>query len=60
MVPTQLYKAVYNPVRREAGTYLVDNVAGARSVMISIAELEKIIGISLFPSVSTRIKANAM
>ena len=60
MVPTQLYKAVYDPVRREAGAYLVDNAAGARPVMISIAELEKITGISLFPSVSARIKARAM
>jgi len=28
--------------------------------MISIAELEKITGISLFPAVSARIKARAM
>jgi len=60
MVPTQLYKAVYDPDRREAGAYLVDNAAGARPVMISIAELEKITGISLFPSVSARIKARGM
>jgi len=60
MVPTQLYKAVYDPVRREAGAYLVDNAAGAQPVMISIAELEKITGISLFPAVSARIKARAM
>jgi len=60
MVPTQLYKAVYDPVRREAGAYLVDNAAGAQPVMISIAELEKITGISLFPAVSAGIKARAM
>lgn len=60
MVPTQLYKAVYDPARQEAGAYLVDNAAGARPVTISIAELEKITGISLFPAASAQVKAKAM
>jgi endonuclease G len=60
MVPTQLYKAVYDPARQEAGAYLVDNAAGARPVTISISELEKITGISLFPAVSDLTKASAM
>jgi endonuclease G, mitochondrial len=57
MVPTQLYKAVYDPARQEAGAYLVDNTAGARPVTISIAELEKITSISLFPAASAQVKA---
>jgi endonuclease G len=60
MVPTQIYKAIYDPARQEAGAYLVDNAAGARPVRVSIADLEKITGISLFPGVSDRAKANAM
>jgi endonuclease G, mitochondrial len=38
----------------------VDNAADAQPVTISIAELEKITGISLFPAVSDRIKTRAM
>ena len=60
MVPTQLYKAVYDPARQEAGAYLVDNAPGAKPVRVSLAELEKITGISLFPAVSDRAKASAM
>jgi endonuclease G, mitochondrial len=60
MVPTQLYKAVFDPARQEAGAYLVDNTAGAQPLMISIAELEKVTGISLFPAVSDRVKTRAM
>jgi endonuclease G, mitochondrial len=60
MVPTQLYKAVYDPARQEAGAYLVDNAVGAQPVTISITELEKITGISLFPAVSDRVKVRVM
>jgi endonuclease G len=60
MVPTQLYKAIYDPARQEAGAYLVDNAPGAKPVRVSIVDLEKITGISLFPAVSDQAKANAM
>jgi len=60
MVPTRLYKAVYDPKEQEAGAYLVDNTAEAQPVKLSITELEKIAGISLFPSVSEKVKAKAM
>lgn len=60
MVPTQLYKAIYDPRRQEAGAYLIDNSADARSQKISIAELEKIAGISIFPAVSEQVKNRGM
>lgn len=60
MVPTQMFKAVYDPQRQEAGAYLLDNTADAQPHKISVAELEKIAGISIFPSVSTNIKARQM
>lgn len=49
MVPTQMFKAVYDPSRREAGAYLVDNAAGAQAKMVNMAELEDITGIEIFP-----------
>jgi endonuclease G len=60
LVPTSLYKAVYDPRRREAGAYLVENAAGAQPRKISIAELEKVAGISTFPAVSDRVKSRVM
>lgn len=60
MVPTQMFKAIYDPRRKEAGVYLVDNVEGAQAQVITISELEKLNGISVFPSVSIHIKAKGM
>jgi endonuclease G len=60
LVPTLLFKAIYDPRRREAGAYLVVNAAGARPQKISIAELEKVAGISTFPSLSDRVKSRVM
>ena len=60
MVPTQLFKAIYDPKKRQAGAYLLDNVEGATSQRISIAELEKKTGISIFPSVGQKVKVTVM
>jgi endonuclease G len=60
MVPTQLYKAIYDPKRQEAGAYLIDNAEVAQPQKISISELEQLAGISIFPSVSERVKSRAM
>ena len=60
MVPTQLFKAVYDPRRREGGAYLIDNAENARARVISIAELEKIAGIDIAPSISEQIKSRGM
>lgn len=60
MVPTQLFKAIYDPKRHEAGAYLVDNATDAKTQKISIAELEKIAGINIFPTVNDQIKNNGM
>lgn len=60
MVPTQTFKAVYNPNRNEAGAYLVDNAVGATVQTISIAELERLSGISVFPSISSQVKDSGM
>jgi endonuclease G, mitochondrial len=60
MVPTQMFKAIYDPSRNESGAYLVDNSEGAQVQIISISELEKLSGISVFPSISTQINNNGM
>ncbi|MDD2540643.1 MAG: DNA/RNA non-specific endonuclease [Desulfuromonadaceae bacterium] len=60
LVPTQLFKAIYDPHRQEAGAYLVDNAEGAQVQIISIQQLESLSGISLFPSISDQVKKAGM
>jgi endonuclease G len=60
MVPTKLFKAIYDPQRQEAGAYLIDNAADAQPQKISIAELETLTGISIFPSVGDSVKSRLM
>lgn len=60
MVPTKMFKAIYDPQRKEAGAYLIDNTADAQPEKISITELEKITGISIFPSVDENVKPRLM
>jgi len=60
MVPTQLFKAVYDPQRKQAGAYLIDNTADAQPQTISIAELEKQTGINIFPAMNDEVKNRGM
>lgn len=60
MMPTKLFKALYDPQRQESGAYLIDNTADAQPEKISVADLEKITGISLFPAVSDATKSRLM
>ena len=58
-VPTHVFKAVYDPVQKEAAAWIAPNVEGNDYQVVSIAELEKRIHINLFPSVAADIKARA-
>lgn len=60
MVPTQVFKAIYDPRRNEAGAYLVGNEEGTQAQIISIAELERVSGINVFPSIKNQTKNAGM
>lgn len=60
MVPTKIFKAVYDPGRQEAGAYLLENSPDARIRTVTITELEQTTGISVFPELSGRIKSRLM
>ena len=60
MVPSQLFKAIYDPKKQQSGAFLIDNEANATPQQISITELEKITGINIFPSVSANVKSKVM
>ena len=55
-VPSHLYKAVYDPARREGGAYIAPNRAGDAYEIVSLAELERRSGIRLFPTLSDAVK----
>jgi endonuclease G len=59
-VPSAVFKAIYDPRRRQAGAYIADNAAGAGYRVVSIAQLRAMIGIDVFPSLPASIKARPM
>lgn len=60
LVPTGLFKAVYDPKRRAAGAYVVPNEEGQDWRAVSIAELERESGIDVFPALPPLVKETAM
>lgn len=55
MVPTHIYKLVYDPRTDAAGVYLVENKPRARHREITVSELEALAGISFLPTKSPKI-----
>ncbi len=60
MVPTHMYKAVYSPRQRRAGAYFVANDGTQTYSAMSVAQLEKRIGINVLPGLPQDIKEVAM
>lgn len=60
LIPTKLYKAIYDPSSGQAGAYIVDNANGDNYQVISIAQLEQLSGIKPFPKLSVSAKQNTM
>lgn len=57
LIPTSVYKAIYNPAKNVAGAYVARNAPGDTYETLSIAELEARIKINVFPSLSPEVKA---
>ncbi|MBZ2209693.1 DNA/RNA non-specific endonuclease [Massilia soli] len=57
LVPSHLYKVVWSPRQKAGGAWLIENAPTTHYRTISIAQLEKIVGIDLMPSLSAREKA---
>lgn len=60
LVPTKIYKAIFDPSTGQGAAYLVDNSQGADYEVVSIAKIEEITGIRLFPKMSVTSKQTAM
>lgn len=59
-VPVAMYKAIYDPRRRQAGAYVADNASPSSYRVVSIVQLRQLIGFDVFPSLPERVKARAM
>lgn len=56
MVPTNIFKLVYDPRTKEASAYLVKNEAGSDYQIISVAQLESLAGITFLPDMDSQRK----
>ncbi|WP_318258817.1 DNA/RNA non-specific endonuclease [Geobacter anodireducens] len=60
LVPTHLYKVVWDARRGEGGAYLVENTVDARAQMVPIAQVEQLAGFNIFPAIRGEKKERLM
>ncbi|MGY3582322.1 endonuclease G [Bradyrhizobium sp. USDA 4341] len=60
LVPSAIFKAIYDPVTGRAGVYLSANDESGSWRTISVAELNKMSGIDAFPALGREARAEAM
>lgn len=60
LVPSKIYKAIYAPSSNQGAAYLVDNAPGNNYQVISIAQIEQLSNIKLFPKMSATSKQSPM
>jgi len=60
LIPTYVYKAIYDPRQNQAAAYFAVNTPGNRYAVVSIAEVEQLAGISLFPALANEVKQTPM
>ncbi|MES3025851.1 MAG: DNA/RNA non-specific endonuclease [Pseudomonadota bacterium] len=56
LVPSHLYKVVYSPKQGKGAAYFVENNAQAQLQTMTVAELERLIGINLLPALTLNEK----
>ncbi|HYD78719.1 MAG TPA: DNA/RNA non-specific endonuclease [Paucimonas sp.] len=60
LVPTSVFKAIYDPARRQAAAYVTPNAEGMEYWTMSIAELEEFARIDPFPRLPAEIRETKM
>lgn len=56
LVPTHLFKVVYRPRTNQAAAYFLKNEATKEYTVISVAQLERTVGIDLLPGLPQKVK----
>jgi len=60
MVPSRIFKAVFDPAQHAAGVYLTDNAPGSEWQVVSLTELKNLAGFDVFPTLEPAVKDHAM
>jgi len=60
LVPTHLYKLVWDPRQQAGAAWFVPNTADAKASVVPIPELERIIGINLLPALPEQDKERVL
>jgi len=60
LVPTHLWKAIYSPKQQRAGAYLITNDESKDYSAMSITDLEKMVGLNVWPSLPVRVREAGM
>jgi endonuclease G len=60
LIPTSVWKAVYNPQTGGAGAYFAANTDDAMPQLISVAQLRDLVGIDPFPTLDEAVKDRVM
>src|SRR6185436_4682114 len=56
MVPTKIFKAIYDVKKQQASVYLVDNAPGDKYRVITLKQLQEMSGIEVFPGLSEKVR----
>jgi len=60
LVPTHLWKVLYSPAQQRAGAYVITNDDTRTYSSVTVSDLEKMIGVSLLPGLSQKIRDSGM
>ena len=60
LVPTHLWKVLYSPSQKRAGAYVITNDDTRTYSLVTVSDLEKMIGVSLLPGLSQKIRDSGM
>jgi endonuclease G, mitochondrial len=60
LVPTAVFKAIYDPARRQAGAYVTPNAEGMEYQTMSLADLAQLAHVDPFPKLPADIKQTKM
>ena len=60
LVPSHLWKVVYSPARQQAGAYLISNDETRDYAVLTVSELERMIGIRLLPGLPPQLSDAGM
>lgn len=60
IIPTGIFKCLFDPARHESGCYLENNAPGTEYNTVSVKDVERLTGLNIFPGVADQTKNGVM